>query len=395
MKQKTPIAQSVLEAARERIRTAYTLFDEIVVMFSGGKDSTVVLNLALEAARELGRTPLTCVFYDEEAIPPETVEYVARVAALPDIRMRWLCVSVKHRNATSRQTPWWYPWREADRAKWVRPMPANDYVETDAHMIGKWRHPTTPEIGGYLFPPDRRFGLLFGIRASESLTRHRGVVWRTYLNYINPCPPVDAGQPSQRHCSMVKPIYDWKTEDVWTAPKVFGWDYNRAYDVMRMAGVSAAVQRCAPPFGEEPLQSLWTYAVCWPDLWERMIDRVPGAAAAARYSRSPLYEFGGTFLDDVDPKFVIERLLAQHGPDVQVVLRKQINKWMNYHAWMQPKDPIPLQEAGCSGVSWRFLRTIASRGNTKGRRTPSCKSKADYEAAKARRVTNNPRARKK
>ena len=93
------------------------------------------------------------------------------------------------------------------------------------------------------------------------------------------------------HLRKVYPIYDWTTEDVWLAPATFGWDYNRAYDAMEMAGVAPNLQRVSPAFGEEPLQKLWTFAVCFPEVWDRMQSRVPGAAAAARYALTELYSF--------------------------------------------------------------------------------------------------------
>ena len=68
--------KSVLEHSLERIRTAYDRFDRVIVSFSGGKDSTAVLNLALEVARERGKLPLEAVFFDEESIHPTTIEYV-------------------------------------------------------------------------------------------------------------------------------------------------------------------------------------------------------------------------------------------------------------------------------------------------------------------------------
>ena len=51
------LKQNVLEAARERIAWVFDEFDgEIEVAFSGGKDSTVILELALEEAEKRGRS---------------------------------------------------------------------------------------------------------------------------------------------------------------------------------------------------------------------------------------------------------------------------------------------------------------------------------------------------
>lgn len=44
--------QNVYEAGLERIRFIFDEFPEVIVSFSGGKDSTNVLNLALKVAKE-------------------------------------------------------------------------------------------------------------------------------------------------------------------------------------------------------------------------------------------------------------------------------------------------------------------------------------------------------
>src|SRR5438552_11064040 len=115
---KKAVNLSVYHLALERFRLCFRRFDRVVVSFSGGKDSTVCLNLALQVARELGRFPLEAIFFDEEAVPPETIEYVDRVRQIRAIRLQWLCIPIQHRNACSRRSPWWYPWAPEDRAKW-------------------------------------------------------------------------------------------------------------------------------------------------------------------------------------------------------------------------------------------------------------------------------------
>ena len=84
-------AQDVYTAARARFKLIYERFDTVAVSFSGGKDSTVCLNLALEAAAQAGRLPINAYFWDEEAIHPETIEYMHRVREHPDVKLRWLC----------------------------------------------------------------------------------------------------------------------------------------------------------------------------------------------------------------------------------------------------------------------------------------------------------------
>lgn len=58
-----------------------------------------------------------------------------------------------------------------------------------------------------------------------------------------------------------------------------------------MAGVPISQQRCSPPFGVEPLQKLHPYASCFPELWDKMVDRVPGVGSAVRYALTELHGF--------------------------------------------------------------------------------------------------------
>ena len=360
--------------ALDRMRHVYDIFDHVAVAFSGGKDSTAALNVALTVARERHRLPLDVVFWDEEAIPLQTAEYVTRVAFLPEIALRWLCLPVQHRNACSRAHPYWWPWAPEDHDKWVRPLPpsrrAGPLVITE--LDGFPLNPpaarlTIPDAAGLLWDPAQgQTAMVMGIRAQESIIRLRAVSNRQADNYIVP----DTGKSNRGHLTKVYPIYDWTTQDVWTAPARFGWDYNRAYDALEMAGLSPSMQRCSPAFGEEPLQKLWTYAHCFPEVWGPMQERVPGAAAAARYALTELYAYGKP-----PPKpagmtwqeFIVATL--QKWPaDVRPKIAARIKGEIDLHTGITT-DPIldwaPHPE---TGVCWTYLYTLAHRGDFKNRR---------------------------
>lgn len=369
---KKVIAADVYQMAIERINLLYDRYDTITLSFSGGKDSTVCLNLALEVARERNRLPLEVYFFDEEALHPETVEYVQRVAAMPEVRFRWYCLPVKHRNACSRKQPYWYCWLPADRAKWVRKMPAGAITELTGFKLGMTMPDCVPLLYGneYGTVADIR-----GIRASESIRRLQSVSRKSVDNWIT---------KTVGNTTSTSPIYDWTTDDVWLAPRFFGWDYNRTYDVFDKAGTSKSQQRVCPPYGEEPLGGLHQYAECWPDLWHKMIGRVAGATTAARYARTELYGYGKvsppngktwrTWFDDLVELWPIEyRQIIQQ--NAAVIIKMHNKKTRNRPVPMDHADPI-------SGLSWKFLCMVANRGDLKGRKRGMMNDRALKECAR-------------
>jgi predicted phosphoadenosine phosphosulfate sulfurtransferase len=353
---------NVWDMTMQRINYIFDMFDEIVVSFSGGKDSTAVLNTALIIAEERNRLPLRVVFYDEEAIPFQTEEYVRRVSKDPRIKLEWYCLPLELRNACSRKYPTWYSWDKEDEAKWVRPLPP-EAITSHPLIDGV---PREKRMGWADFAPHLATGnntaFLMGIRASESMTRRRAVTMKKIDNFI-----INFG----RGLAKCYPIYDWQTTDVWTAPQKFGWDYNRAYDHMEMLGIGPDQQRCAPPFGEEPLGGLWVFAQAFPDIWDKMIDRAHGVAAAARYARTELYGFGGVPEKPIDstwPEY-IEWLLMKHPMDVRNSAASSVSHLIAMH-YERISTPIAEKtKHPLTGISWNRLSSIAMRGDTKGRRT--------------------------
>lgn len=354
------IEKSVYEASLERIHLLYERFDTVMVSCSFGKDSSVCLALALQVAAERNRLPLDVCFVDEEAITPETVEYAERVRARDDIRLKWVCLPVKHRNACSRTQPYWYPWLEADRDKWVRTMPpwAITLLDVPGFKMGMTHSDIAPLLYG---PKLGTVAEIRGIRTQESIRRLQSVTKREMDNWI-------CQHPRSGHFFPTSPIYDWTTEDVWVATQQEP-DYNRTYDVLALAGVPPSLQRCTPPFGEEPLQKLWTYQVCWPELWNKMLNRVDGVATAGRYALTDLY---GTKLKEPPPgmswKDWCYSLLDLYPPDIKRQVAANVVEILKLHQ-SKTKRPIPEVESDpASGVSWKWLCQIINRGDLKGRK---------------------------
>jgi predicted phosphoadenosine phosphosulfate sulfurtransferase len=366
---------NVYDAAIKRFEYLFDNFDKVVVSFSGGKDSTVCLNLALEVAKKKNKLPLDVYFWDEEAIHPDTIEYVERVRQLPEVRFKWLCIPIRHRNACSRKEPYWQCWDPHKKDLWVRDMPDNPSVVTEMKEF-KWGD-SVPDIAHYVYGPEHgTVADVRGIRADESLRRYRSVAQKTKLNWL--------GGPRNGHNYPVSPIYDWTTFDVWTAPRLFGWDYNRSYDIMSMLGVAPSTQRVCPPYGEEPLGGLWIYAQGWPQLWHKMINRVHGAATAGRYANTELYGFGKLQLPEgMTWRDWTYALLELYPKDLKSKVANNISNLIAQH---KTKTNRPLHETEAdlmTGLSWKFLAMIANRGDLKERRKGQVNANASLARDKA------------
>lgn len=271
---------NVYEAAMERIAYLFEEFDNVLVAFSGGKDSGICLNLAYQYAKENGLTEKLAVYNEDyEAGYPQTFDYVKRMFdSMPDVRRYWLCLPIKAACSASMYQTSWIPWDEKDRDIWVREMPSEDYV---INMDNKW-FDFTPGTSGFdtriIFAHEfaKKYGktaVIIGIRADESLSRLGIFSSGHRVNIYKGCKWTKV---SNSNVINAYPIYDWTTKDIWVANAKFGWDYNRLYDLYYQAGLNAAEMRTASPFHACGQNHLKLYRVICPNMWGKMISRVNG-----------------------------------------------------------------------------------------------------------------------
>lgn len=359
--------KNVFEAGCERIEYLFKSFDNIVVDFSAGKDSTCVLNMTLIVAKKLNKT-FVVNFFDEEAIHPPTIEYAERVSKIEGINFNWYCLEFKHRNACSNENPFWYCWDKDKKDLWVRDMPEVDCLITEHPKFKKGM--SFQEFSSLL--PDESKGttaILTGVRTQESFRRMKAVSSKKNDNYI----------AKNKHVAMCHPIYDMSSEDVWLCVTKFGWDYNRTYDVMNKTRMFNGFlsQRVCPPFGEEPLRGLWLYSECFPEMWHKMLSRVEGVGTAWRYANTELYGYGKAERpENLTYKEWAEVLLESYDTVDIISVKKNINSIIKRH-YDKTNDPIPEEESHpLTGTSWSFICKLIIKGDFKGRTGPQLENLA-------------------
>ena len=122
--------KNVLEAALERLEIIFNNFDNIYFSVSGGKDSSVMVQLANRVAQKLNKK-FDVLYIDLEAQYKYTIEHVEELKTLSQIRDFYhIALPIALRNAVSVLQPKWICWEEESKHLWVRNMP-KDAINID------------------------------------------------------------------------------------------------------------------------------------------------------------------------------------------------------------------------------------------------------------------------
>jgi predicted phosphoadenosine phosphosulfate sulfurtransferase len=228
-------------------------------------------------------TKVGCFFLDWECQLSLTIDSAREMFALYRnyIIPYWVAVPICTWNSCSQIEPEWIAWDPSKRDLWVRqpePISITNGNFFDFYTPNMLFEEFVPLFGQW-FANGKRCAAFVGIRTQESLNRFRTVARqkdkfddKAYSTLV-----VD-------DCWNVYPIYDWKTEDVWTYLGKFNQTYNKLYDRMYQAGMTIHQMRICEPFGDTSRQGLWLYQIVEPAMWAKMTLRVAGANMGALYA---------------------------------------------------------------------------------------------------------------
>lgn len=363
--------ESVLDAARNRIRETFDSVERVYTAFSGGKDSSVMMHLVMEEAIRRNQK-IGVMFIDMEAQYAETIEHAKEMFDLyaDYIDPHWICIPMLLRNAVTNFEPRWTAWDEDKKDIWIRPKP--DWAKTEydyPFAVPGMEFEEFIVLFGEWYGQGKRTAGFIGIRAQESLHRYCAVAtWEKK----------DLMLHNRRWTTKivaetynVYPIYDWLTEDIWRFhAKYKDKPHNRIYDKMHMAGVKLSQQRLCQPFGDDQRRGLWLYHILEPQTWFKLIARVNGANSGALYieERGNINGYNKISKPPHHSWQSFCNLLLQTMPkktrDHYVIrFKKFIYGWHQRGYPQIPEEAPPELEAKCWAPSWRRMCKVLLRND--------------------------------
>ncbi len=359
--------KNVYEAALERFEVIFKEFDRVCISFSNGKDSGIILNLAIQVAKRLNKLPVHAMYIDMEAQYSHAIEYTERMFNREEVKAYWICLPIHLRNAVSQFQPHWVCWDPEKKDAWVRDMPTHPAVISDVNYFPFFRYGMefeefTPEFARW-FSQGKKTVSVVGIRSDESLNRFRTIKSESKITYKDYAWTTKLFRDDpESEVYNAYPIYDWRVEDVWIANGKFGWDYNRIYDLMHMAGVSLYKQRLCQPYGDDQRQGLYLFKALEPETWAKIVNRVEGANFGNRYTETDKTTLGN-YKVNLPPGHTFESyakfLLNTMPPYLAEHYQKKIDTFM---AWWDkegisiiPDAADPKLEAARKAPSWRRI----------------------------------------
>ena len=368
---------NVYDAFVERIEIAFNEFDHIYFSFSGGKDSSVMIQLANDVAKRLNKK-FDILYIDLEAQYKLTIDHIEELSHLSQIEdFYWVSLPLQLRNAVSVLQPKWVCWSPTQEDLWVRKLPKKSINinnhNFDFYQIGMEFEDFIVEFAKWY--QNKKGGIIgagIGIRSDESLNRWRTIhsqtkttlqnyQWTTLLKPFN-------------NIYNFYPLYDWKTQDIWGAISIFDLKFNMIYELMYKNGLSIHEQRLCQPYGDDQKNGLDQFKAIEYETWEKVLNRVNGVNFGNIYARtSALGNIKSCKPDHMNWQeysvFLLESL-GIYNKDLMIhyikKIRKHIAWWEKYHGCTLDQIPDEADnklETMHKVPSWRRIARAIERND--------------------------------
>tara|TARA_R110000868_G_scaffold192358_2_gene436760 strand:+ start:1827 stop:3041 length:1215 start_codon:yes stop_codon:yes gene_type:complete len=320
--------ENVWDTAIKRMEYIFDEFPNVVVSFSGGKDSTVTLELALIVARKKKRLPLKVYFLDQEAEWASVISYTKGVMYRDEIDPIWIQVPIFLPNSISQENPFLVTWEEG--RDWMREkdpiaIQSGHVLKGEAEKeakAGYWYTYFVKSIN-HLFPNEKAC-FLAGMRADESPQRlaglttgqtYKAITWGKVLN-------------AKREHYTFYPIYDFCTGDIWKAIHDNKWSYCKIYDEYFRFGLPVRDMRVSNLHHESAVKSLFYLHELEGETWEKLNVRLKGINQAKHISKEELLTVKTLpymFADWKEYRDFLTNKLINH-PDHRAIFHKEWEK---------------------------------------------------------------------
>ena len=396
--------QNVLDATFERLEYAFTEFDNIYFSVSGGKDSSIMVQLAAKVARKMNKK-FSVLYIDLEAQYKATIDHVkVLIDECEDVieDWYWCALPLSLRNAVSVIQPKWICWDKKDKSKWVRQMPTDrykKYVVNEDNYPEEWTwFERGMEFEEFILYFAQWFnekhggitGAGIGIRSDESLNRFSTIISNKKVRYKDKPWTTQVKFKHLQNVYNFYPIYDWRTEDDWAAVSKLDLKFNEIYELMYKNGVSIHEQRLCQPYGDDQRNGLDQFKSLEHETWEKVLNRVHGVNFGNIYARTSLLgNIKSEKPDDMTWEQYAVWLLESIGlyaPELRDHYHKKIRTFLD---WYEKEEGIRVEdikdeedsklETAKKVASWRRIARAIERNDFWMKRLSFGQTKGDVE----------------